>query len=73
VTLVGLTICVPFVACVPVHPPLAMHAVALVLDHVNVELPPGWIGLGLALMVMVGAEPVVVPDTVTELDPVALL
>ena len=32
--------CVPDVALVPDHDPLALHDVALVLDHVNVDEAP---------------------------------
>lgn len=53
--LAGLTVNVPLVASVPVHPPLAVHDVAFVLDQVRVELPPGVIVVGLAVRVTVGA------------------
>jgi hypothetical protein len=37
---VGVTIWLPLVAWLPVHEPLAAQLVALVLDHVSVELCP---------------------------------
>ena len=37
---VGISVAVPPVACVPVHPPLAVQLVALVDDHVSVALDP---------------------------------
>lgn len=45
----------PEVAFVPVQPPEAVHDVALALDHVSIELPPGMTVVGLALSVSVGA------------------
>jgi hypothetical protein len=42
------------VACVPVHPPEAVHEVALVEDQVTVELLPDAMLLGLAEIVTVG-------------------
>jgi hypothetical protein len=52
--LVGLTLFVPLVVSVPVHPSLAAQDVALVLDHVNVELTPDAIVVGFAVSVAVG-------------------
>jgi hypothetical protein len=52
--LVGLTLFVPLVVSVPVHPPLAVQDVALVLDQVNIELAPDAIVVGLAVSVTVG-------------------
>ena len=46
---VGETTSVPLVASVPVQPPDAVQDVALLLDQVSVELPPGAIVVGLAL------------------------
>jgi len=54
VVLAGLTLCVPLVAIVPVQPSLAVQEVALVLDQVNIELPPDAMFVGLAEMVAVG-------------------
>jgi len=51
----GVTANVPLVASVPVHPPLAVHEVAFVLDHVNVELLPADIVVGFAVSVTVGS------------------
>jgi hypothetical protein len=51
----------PAVATEPLQPPDAVHAVALVDDHVKVELPPLDTLVGLALMVTLGG----VEDTVT--------
>jgi hypothetical protein len=53
--LVGLTLFVPLVASVPVQPPLAVQEVAFVLDHVNIELAPDAMVVGLADRVRVGA------------------
>jgi hypothetical protein len=41
-------------------PPVAVHEVALVELQVSVEAPPLAIGLGLAVSVAVGTEPVVI-------------
>jgi len=49
VVAVGETTSVPLVASVPVQPPDAVQDVALLLDQVSVELPPGAIVVGLAL------------------------
>jgi len=57
---VGETPSVPLVASAPVQPPLAVHDVALVLDHVTVELLPETIEVGLAVSVTVGADEVTV-------------
>ena len=46
----------PVVAFDPVHPPVAVHVVAPVDDHVNVEDWPDWIEEGDAEKVTVGAE-----------------
>ena len=51
----------PVVVCVPLHPPEAVHEVALVLDQVKVLLAPLDTLFGLALKVTVGAG----VDTVT--------
>ena len=56
--------CVPLVAWLPDHPPEAAHEVALLDDHVRVELLPLAIVLGLALRVTVGAASGDVTDTV---------
>jgi hypothetical protein len=47
--------CEPLTARLPLQPPLAVQDVALVADHVNVELPPAVIDDGLACKVTVGA------------------
>jgi hypothetical protein len=60
--------CEPLTALVPDHAPDAVHEVALVADHVNVELAPLAIVLGLAAKVMLGAGAV----TVTVTDCVAV-
>jgi hypothetical protein len=62
--------CDPLTALVPDHAPAALHAVALVADHVSVELPPEVSELGLALILTVGAA-AEVPVTVTVSDWVA--
>ncbi|MGB7737711.1 MAG: hypothetical protein WBM03_01255 [Steroidobacteraceae bacterium] len=45
----------PFVAREPLQPPLAVHAVALADDHVNVEVAPATIPVRLAESVTTGA------------------
>ena len=45
---------VPLVAFVPLHPPEAMHEVALVEDQVTVEILPDVMLAGLAEIVTVG-------------------
>jgi hypothetical protein len=67
---VGETLCVPLVAFVPLQLPLAVQEVALVLDHVSVEMPPEVIVIGLAESVTVGVEAV---EEVTVAVAVALL
>jgi hypothetical protein len=59
VVFVGDTASEPLVALVPVHPPEAVHAVALVEDHVRVELPPVVMLVALANKLAVGVAPVV--------------
>ena len=54
VVTVGETDCVPDIALVPVHPPLAMQEVALVDDQVNVEALPLVIEAGEAEIETVG-------------------
>jgi hypothetical protein len=54
VVLVGLTVLVPLVAKVPVHPPDAVQAVEFVDDQVKVELPPAVMLVELADNVAVG-------------------
>ena len=49
------SVCEPDVAFVPVQPPEAVQEVALVEDHVRVELPPLLTLVGLAEIVTVGA------------------
>ena len=60
VATVGETGCVPETAFVPVHPPLAVHEVALVEDQVRVEELPCVIEAGLADSVMVGIGAILV-------------
>jgi hypothetical protein len=48
----------PLTGSAPLQPPDALQEVALVDDHVIVELPPLEILLGLAVMVTVGAAEV---------------
>ena len=50
----GETLCVPLVALEPLQLPLAVQEVAFMLDHVNVELLPEIIVVGLAVSVTVG-------------------
>ena len=56
----------PDVGLLPDHAPLAVHEVALVEDHVRVELDPLVTEVGLALMVMAGAGVAAVTDTVAD-------
>jgi hypothetical protein len=66
VVAVGETTSVPLGASLPVQPPVAVHAVALVLDQVSVDVPPAVIEVGLALSVTVGGAAPDVTVTVTE-------
>ena len=50
-----LNCCEPLVDCDPLQPPLAVHDVALVDDHVIVDEPPDATDVGEAEMVTVGA------------------
>jgi hypothetical protein len=63
--------CDPLVAFVPDQEPAALQAVALVEDHVSVELLPEAIVPGRALTITVGAGFSVTPVTVTVADWVA--
>ena len=54
--LVGDTARVPLVAFVPLHPPEAVHKVALGADQVTVELLPDVMLAGLAEIVTVGDD-----------------
>jgi hypothetical protein len=54
---------VPVVASLPLHAPLAVQAVALALDHVNVALPPAVRWVGDAASVTVGTGTDLVEDT----------
>lgn len=51
----GVTLVVPFAACVPLQPPEAVHDVALVDDQVSVLGEPEATVIGLALIETVGA------------------
>ena len=51
---VGVTLCVPAVAMVPVQPLLAVQVVALVEDQLSVALCPSVIEVGVTESVMVG-------------------
>lgn len=53
---VGVTGCVPLVFCVPVHPPLAVQLLALVVDQVKAALWPNVIVVGATENVTVGAS-----------------
>lgn len=57
-------LCEPLTASVPDHVPEAVHVVALLTDHVKVELPPLVMLVGLALNDMLGAA----AETVTVAD-----
>jgi len=52
---VGVTVTLPFDACVPLQAPLAVHEVALVEDQLNLALCPTVIEVGLTDNVTVGA------------------
>ena len=67
VVAMGETDCVPLTALLPLHPPEAVHDVALVDDHVSVEDWPAVIDAGEAEMVTVGAG-AGVTDTVADWD-----
>lgn len=54
VAVIALRVSLPEVVLPPVHAPLAVQAVALVLDHVNVELLPLLTVMGFALIDMIG-------------------
>jgi len=60
--------CEPLSALLPLQPPDAVQAVALVLDQVSVEAPPAFTLLGVAVSVTVGAlwETVTVADWVAD-------
>jgi hypothetical protein len=58
--------CEPLKPLLPDQSPEAVHEVALVADHVNVELPPLATVLGLAVKLTVGAG--CVTDTVADCD-----
>ena len=69
----GETPSVPLVVSAPVQPPEAVHDVALVLDHVNVELPPEAMVVGFAVSVTVGAgDTVTVAEAGADVPPVPL-
>ena len=69
---VGFTDCVPEVAFVPDHPPLAVHDVAFVDDQVIVDEPPDVIDIGEAEIVTI-ATGIDVTFTVVDCDtPVVL-
>jgi hypothetical protein len=55
----------PLTALLPAQPPLAVHTVALRLDHVSVAAPPEFTVLGEALKVTVGGAATV---TVTDCE-----
>ena len=67
VVAVGVTPCVPLIALLPVQPPEAVHAVALVDDQVSVEVAPAIIDVGEAEKVTVGIG-AGVTDTVADWD-----
>ena len=65
---VGETLWVPLVVSVPLQPPLAVHEVAFVVDHVRVDEPPDEIVVELAVKVTVGAGTGAAASTVTFVD-----
>jgi hypothetical protein len=62
----ALVLALPLVALLPVHPPEAVQAVALLEDQVNIEVPPLDTLVGLALSVTLGG---VATATVADWDP----
>ena len=50
----GLTLCVPEIVLLPLHPPEAVHEVTSVEDHVRVEDCPEETDVGFAERVTVG-------------------
>lgn len=48
------SVAVPLVASLPLHAPLAVHAVAFVDDHVSVVLVPATMLVGFAAIATVG-------------------
>jgi hypothetical protein len=68
---VGVTLCVPDVASVPDHPPVAVQLVAFVDDHESVDGLPEVITVGVADNESVGAG-FVTDDTLTVADCVAV-
>jgi hypothetical protein len=64
--------CEPFTPFAPLHPPLAVHDVALVLFHLRVEEPPEVTNVGSAVMETVGGGFVVTVTVAVSLaDPPA--
>lgn len=65
--------CVPETGFEPLQPAEAVHAVALVEDHVNVEVPPWatWLGFAAIDTVGGGADALTVTVAVLEADPPA--
>ena len=61
---VGVTVCVPDVAIVPLHAPLAVQEAALVEDQERVALEPSVIELGLAEKLTVGSKLMAVESVV---------
>ena len=64
----GVTSFVPLVASVPLQPPLAVHVVAFVVDHCNVDAFPALTVAGFALSVTMGAATAVVNVSVAVAD-----
>ena len=62
-------LCVPLVAFAPLQPPEAVHDVALVELHVNVEAPPLVTVVGFAVSVTVAAGTIVTVAVATPLAP----
>jgi predicted lysophospholipase L1 biosynthesis ABC-type transport system permease subunit len=62
----ALVLTLPLVALLPVHPPEAVQAVALLEDQVNIDVPPLDTLVGLALSVTLGG---LATATVTDWDP----
>jgi hypothetical protein len=60
VALTAAVFCVPLLGRVPLHPSLAVHAVALLDCQVKVDVPPGATTVGYTLKLAVGITPTVV-------------
>ena len=65
---VGLSACVPWVACAPLQAPLAVQEVAFVEDQVSVALCPTVMVVGATEIVTVGALAEEAPNLATKAE-----